>query len=100
MFDNYSESCPPERRKFFITKACECYKIAIWGYFRNREMQNVRMLCHRFLQHNKKCFKIYIYLLFSLLPVKLINFITEDIKLYQWLALEPRKAEGQLACEV
>lgn len=73
MFGNYSKFCPPEHREFSIKRACECYKIAIWGYLREGEMDNVRDLCYRFLHFNKKCLKIYVYILISFLPAKFVD---------------------------
>jgi hypothetical protein len=77
MFEHYSEYCPAEHRIFFIKKACGCYKVAIWGYFQYGDVKNVRILCYRLLRHNKRYFKAYIYILFSYLPAKIINLITE-----------------------
>ena len=80
MFENYSANCPPEYKNFIRKKACDCYKIAIWGYLRQGDMNNVRSLCYKFLRLNKNCLKIYIYVLISWLPIRFLHFETEKAK--------------------
>jgi hypothetical protein len=67
------KNCPMEYKNFITAKVIDCYKNAIWGYFNNNDCKEARSLCIKSLSFNKQQKKLFLYLLFSFMPISVIK---------------------------
>lgn len=75
VFEKHLIHSPRELKRVIKKRIINSYKEACWGYLNLLEFKKVKELSLRSLKYNRLQLKLYLYILFSILPQKILLYL-------------------------